>query len=79
MTPPPFWLVTGAKVRRGARWYFVAVIDEHGLVLETRIPGYLPMRRLLNPAELAHDLETGELRPFHDPLATGELNATVRK
>jgi hypothetical protein len=46
------------------QWQFiVSRVDACGLVLEQRRRGLSPLRRLLNPAELAAVLESGRLRP----------------
>lgn len=64
MNTLPEWLVPGARVWHGQVELVVAVVDEHGLVLETRRRGYLPVRRLLNLQEVAAVLASGALRPF---------------
>jgi hypothetical protein len=43
----------------------VGEIGEGGVVLEQRRRGLSPVRRLLNPGELAAVLESGALRPYH--------------
>jgi hypothetical protein len=61
----PAWLKRDARVWLHESESIVDDISERGLVLEQRRRGSSPVRRLLNPQELAAVLESGVLRPYH--------------
>jgi hypothetical protein len=65
----PSWLKPDARVWIHQTESVVGRIDERGLVLEQRRRGQRPMRRLLNPQELADVLESGALRPYNQRIA----------
>jgi hypothetical protein len=65
VNPIPPWLKRDARVWLHESESIVSHISERGLVLEQRRRDLSPVRRLLNPQELAAVLESGALRPFH--------------